>query len=335
MAKIFISHTRQDRAFVEALTEGLEEAGHEVANNYQIEGGQPFNKVLSERLKNSDIVVAIISQNSTASHFVLTEIGAAKVYSEHDGRLLLVPVVLDNVPIPSSVSDIACILSPERDVVNVLSRINFAIGTFVAQRSERALKAKREEHELKERAQQLENDASSYIEEAIKSLKGLESRHSQLASRWQISGALALICGVSFAAWTLFGFELQKEISWATLTYLSIKSLIVVALLGACARYAFVLGRSYANESLKSTDRIHAIMFGKFYIKAFGATTNWSEIKEAFQHWNIDRASSFASIDVASFDPRLVEQLVEVVRIVNEKRDGSNRGPKREGSDSN
>ncbi len=322
MAKIFISHTRRDQSFVDELAKGLQEAHHEVANNYDVEAGQPLNKVLGERLRNSSVVVAVISENSTSSHYVLSEIGAAKAYSEHEGRLLLLPVILDGIPIPSTVSDVACIVSPDRNVLNVLSKINVAIGAFVARQNERAQKSKREEDELKERAQQIEIDASTYIEEAIKSLKVIESRHSRLAFYWQISGAVALLSGVAFAAWTLVDFEHQAEISWTTLTYLSVKSLIIVALLGACAKYAFVLGRSYANESLKSTDRIHAIMFGKFYIRAFSTRTSWGEIKEAFQHWNIDRVSSFASIDAASFDPRLVEQLVEVVRIVNEKRGG-------------
>jgi len=90
---------------------------------------------------------------------------------------------------------------------------------------------------------------------------------------------------------------------------------------GACAKYAFSLGKSYSSESLKSSDRIHAIRFGEFYLRAFGDKTKWGELKEVFQHWNIDRNSSFASLDVSQFDPKIVESMMDLIKVVGGKRD--------------
>ena len=83
----------------------------------------------------------------------------------------------------------------------------------------------------------------------------------------------------------------------------------------------FSLGKSYSSESLKSSDRIHAIRFGEFYLRAFGDKTKWEELKEVFQHWNIDRNSSFASLDVSQFDPKILESLTDLIKVVGGSKD--------------
>lgn len=77
---------------------------------------------------------------------------------------------------------------------------------------------------------------------------------------------------------------------------------------------AFALGKSYISESLKCSDRIHAIAFGKFYLQAYGETATWADLKEVFQHWNIDRTSTFSSLDSAQIDPQILSLLADVVK---------------------
>jgi hypothetical protein len=91
-----------------------------------------------------------------------------------------------------------------------------------------------------------------------------------------------------------------------------VTNVIVIGFLGACSRYAFSLGKSYISESLKSADRIHAIAFGKFYLRAFGEKATWSELKEVFQNWNIDRASTFSSLDVSQIDPQILSLIAQM-----------------------
>ena len=69
------------------------------------------------------------------------------------------------------------------------------------------------------------------------------------------------------------------------------------------------------SESLKSADRMHAISFGKFYLKVYGSDDTWPELKEVFQHWNIDRSSSFSSQTTAEFDPKIIESMLEFIRV--------------------
>jgi hypothetical protein len=87
-------------------------------------------------------------------------------------------------------------------------------------------------------------------------------------------------------------------------------------MLVALAKYAFTLGKSYMVEALRNADRRHAISFGEFYLKAFASQATWVEVKDAFQHWNIDRGSHFLSQDVREFDPQLVDTLAGLFRAI-------------------
>jgi hypothetical protein len=100
--------------------------------------------------------------------------------------------------------------------------------------------------------------------------------------------------------------------TWEPIVQHVIASIIVIALLGAVTRLAFLLGKSFMVESLRNGDRIHAISFGQFYLRAFGDKVEWTEVKEAFQHWNIDKGSSFIGQNAADVDP----QILQTIRVI-------------------
>ena len=72
------------------------------------------------------------------------------------------------------------------------------------------------------------------------------------------------------------------------------------------------------NEAFKNSDRMHAISFGEFYLNAFSERTNWEELKEVFQHWNMDKNSSFASQSAKDFDPQFFEKVIETFKILSQ-----------------
>ena len=84
----------------------------------------------------------------------------------------------------------------------------------------------------------------------------------------------------------------------------------------ASSKYAFTLGKSYMNESLKNSNRLHAISFGKFYLQAYGDVVTPEDVKEVFQHWNIDKDSSFKELNSQSFDPRIFESAIEIASVL-------------------
>jgi hypothetical protein len=72
-------------------------------------------------------------------------------------------------------------------------------------------------------------------------------------------------------------------------------------------------------ESLRNADRIHAISFGQFYLKAFGEHAEWAEIKEAFQHWNIDKGSSFMQQEAKDINPEILKTALEIAKSMSPK----------------
>lgn len=128
-------------------------------------------------------------------------------------------------------------------------------------------------------------------------------------------GYMALIIGV-LAAFFLIKESLDKELSVTSIVLLSIKGIIGVGLLVASSKYAFTLGKSYMNESLKNSDRLHAISFGKFYLQAYGEVVTPADVKEVFQHWNIAKDSSFKELGTQNFDPKIFESAIEIASIL-------------------
>jgi len=67
------------------------------------------------------------------------------------------------------------------------------------------------------------------------------------------------------------------------------------------------------QEALKNADRRHAINFGKFYLESYGAAAEWSQVKEAFEHWNISGSNAFKRPDEAMPDISALEKAVALV----------------------
>jgi len=310
MSKIYISYNSKDREFVVQAAERLKDHGHHIIVDVDsLSPGQSWRQTLSEGLKSSDVFVVFLSENSLSSQFVLSEIGAARAYSDESDRMLLIPILIDNIQIPTVIQDLLVISAFDRNLAELTQKIETAIASFSGRR------AAKEEKEI-EFSRRIETNTAEYIEEAIALLRKLEARNRYFGTAWYISGFLALILGIVFAVMGVASMAAVGERGWLDFAILALKSVVVVGLLGACSKYAFTLGKSYVSESLKSADRMHAISFGKFYLRVYGSKATWPELKEVFQHWNIDRSSSFASQTTSEFDPKAIESLLELTRIL-------------------
>ncbi len=74
------------------------------------------------------------------------------------------------------------------------------------------------------------------------------------------------------------------------------------------------------NESLKNSDRMHAISFGKFYLQVFGADIKQSDLKEVFKDWNTNQDSAFVRLNSNEFDPKLLQSFLKFSEIVKENK---------------
>jgi TIR domain len=308
MSNIFLAYSAPDRPFADLLCDKLLELGHTLFSDKNLQGGDDWRHILLLNLRRSDVSIVLISEASqTPFSNIFDEIGFARGYASESDRLLIIPILLGDARIPSMIADIQALRGSVAQLDELADQINVAIAAFTGRRAAKEEKAA-------EVAKRIEINAAEYVEEAIEFQRLQESRNCLFGVSWYIIGFVALLIGMGFAFYGVVRFDASSKSDMVNVFILTLKTLVVIGLLGACAKYAFTLGKSYINESLKCADRMHAISFGKFYLRVYGEHATWLELKEVFQNWNIDRSSSFSSLDASQFDPKLIESVLELVR---------------------
>ena len=307
MATIFISYTTADEEFVRKLASRLEEVGHTpIFSGGSLTAGQPWQVSLSQELREADCVVIVLSKASNESRWVMTEIGAALGYYQQRGRPLIIPLVIDDIDLPIPLAHIHALFAGDRDLDKIVVQITRAMASMAGR-----LQARRDE--ASEDHARVEANAAEYIRESLAELREKERSYRRIAYSWYWAALTALLSGVGFGLYRAF-LSARTEATWQSIVHLAVASVLVIGLLGALSRFAFVLGKSFMVESLRNADRIHAISFGQFYLQAFGEKAEWSEIKDAFQHWNIDSGSSFITQSATDIDPQILQTAIEMAR---------------------
>jgi TIR domain len=279
-------------------TERLRASAHDIISDAEIlVPGQDWRATLSEGLKSADVFVILLSAASVTSQFTSMELGTARAYASQIGKPVVIPILIDDIAIPVPIQDIHVLMAKDRNVDHIVLSIERAISVSAGLE---AAKEKKEE----ETARKIEANAATYVEEAINSQRIYERKNNLAGKMWYAIGFVALIIGIGFALLSIL-FR-ASQFNWLSLATVVVTNVIVIGFLGACSRYAFSLGKSYISESLKASDRIHVIAFGRFYLRAFGEKANWAELKEVFQHWNIDRSSAFSNLDASQIDPQIL-----------------------------
>ena len=111
----------------------------------------------------------------------------------------------------------------------------------------------------------------------------------------------------------------KPDLRWEEVVRTIASSLIVIALLSAMARFAFIMGKSLMIGSIRNNNRRHAITFGQFYLKAFHDKITWPETREAFRAWNIDIGSSFLTQKTEDIDPQLMQSIIAIANALGNK----------------
>lgn len=317
MAKIYISYQHTDSNVVRIISNELQKRGHNILIDENIlKIGQDWRKVLLDSLREADGVLVLISENSLRSDYVISEIGTARAYvAESSNSKFLIPIIYGDIPIPSIINDLQCIRLNDNNVVETINIVDTAISSFLARQE--AVK----DNQFKEK-QEIELKAADYIADATKALKSREWHNRIVAYLCYILGLYALLYGAILSSDNIRSIStLQDSLNkypnqiWGIYVITILKSIIVIGLLIAVSKYAFTLGKSFMHEALRNSDRIHAISFGEFFLKAYGEKlTSYNEIKEVFQEWNIDKPSAFSNIDTNSYDPKFSDNLVEIIK---------------------
>lgn len=308
MSKVYISYNTKDRGIANSISEGLKSLGHEILIDVDmLMAGDSMRSKLQAGIRNADGVIVIITDNSLKSQFVLTEIGTARTLSETDSSKFFIPILIGDIEVPPIVQDIFCLRISLAEIDIGLTKLDASILKFQANREEEVQQVER-----------FETNVGQYVKEVISKLEKREKSNKLIGQSWYVLGYGALLGGVVSAVTDLIDISVlnENEIDLGVYILLGFKSIIVIGLLIALSKYAFNLGKSYVHESLKNADRIHAISFGEFYLKAFKKSINYDQVKEVFQHWNISNQSIFSNSNSNDFDPQLFEKLVKMASIL-------------------
>lgn len=176
---------------------------------------------------------------------------------------------------------------------------------------------KEKERYREESRRQIEEKSSNYVNAALESLEAKEAQYHLTSKRWSLFGAFSISLGIAILVYFgIEGFnvlESKDNVNWSFLLLVSFKGVIIVGLFIALSKYAFTFSQSYMHESLKNSERRHAINFGKFYLESYGADADWNQVKEAFEHWNITSNSAFSKHNSDSFDPKILENAANLI----------------------
>jgi hypothetical protein len=311
MAKLYISYNHRDTDLALKITQGLRKLGHIISIDIEsVSAGEDWRKKLNKELTSADGIVVLVSENSLSSQYVASEIGTARTLTETQRNKFLIPVIIGDIEIPQILQDILCLRASNSN--EIIQKVDNTITKLIAIREEET----RAKEETRER---IELSANKYVQDVLKALDIREKKNKRIGLVWYIVGFIALLAGVSFG---IIGFWSVSSLTTVEITkviLISLKSIIIIGLLIALSKYSFTLGKSYTNESLKNADRIHAISFGDFYLKAFSDRVNFAELKEVFQHWNINNDSFFSKLNTKDFDPKILENLIELTKAFSSK----------------
>ncbi|HEI6731854.1 TPA: MnhB domain-containing protein [Yersinia enterocolitica] len=145
----------------------------------------------------------------------------------------------------------------------------------------------------------VKENVPSYVTTASAQLTEKENKLKKIATIWSLIGFIALILAVAFASFSIvwgykeFSALPLERITWMWISFGLIKGASLLIMLFGIAVYALNLSKAYMHESLKLSDRIHAINLGEVYLKIYGHSVSSQEFKDIFENWNISSNSAF------------------------------------------
>ncbi len=261
-------------------------------------------------MSEADAVVAILTEESVKSEWVMSEISAMLAYSEEQGRVGVLPVWFDQAELPDFIKKIQAIKADKEDLYQTSLQISRGVERLIAISAAKAEKRN-------ERRELLERVASEFIEKSQKNLRDREKSYRRQANLWYLTCCATLIFGAAISFWRAGSIEYESASAYSLLEVI-ILGVISVGLTVGVAKFSFTLGKANMVEALRNADRSHAITFGEFYLRSYGSESEWSELKDAFQHWNIDAGSAFKDQRSEDFDPRILENALAIAKILSQ-----------------
>jgi hypothetical protein len=326
---VFISYSHRDNIFALDLASVLESDGYEVFVDNKIPIGNNLYRDIGKGIAKADAVIIIVSQSSNDSEFVANE--AASFISFFDrGRMpLIIPVVIGkDTLIPQELKRFNCIVIPSTNNTqyydnvdihysifgpSIGSSINNAIDKIrliLAAHDEKLRKAQQEKEQSEAK---VKTGLTRYIDNVFKTLQENERRNKRFAYGLYLLSAVALIGILITIVLRSTSIDILNVPIERLIVY-GVAYLFITIILISFSKLFFTLAKAFMVESIRCSDRIHAISFGKFFIEAYGENATIEQILQAFSAWNYDNGgSSFRTQSGDDYDPKF-SQLISKLK---------------------
>jgi len=208
MSDIFISYSNEDKERVRPLVRLLEEQGWTVWWDRKIPPGKTFAQVIEEAIEQARCVLVVWSVHSVKSDWVTTEA------AEGVRREILVPILIDEVPIPlefrriqaAKLTDLLS-LSKSHELHELLDSISVLIGKPVGSGTDMRVEAKSQFH------------AEEKLDAVTKAVRKAEQH------RLRMAGAMGLLVAV----WVLIIPAVSPNLALTNFLVIPFASLIFTA----------------------------------------------------------------------------------------------------------
>ena len=327
---VFISYSHADRDFATELAKNLDADGYDVFIDNKIPIGNNIYRDIGEGIAKADAIIIVISESFNHGFVVNETVSMLSFFDK--GRLpLTIPVVLGkNTPIPDGIERYNYLTIPYKnekekdsseggDKTNkkeldpnikksVIQSIRLILG---AHNSKLAI----EEEKQKVSEKKVKDGLSNYLNETMTRLYVNEKTNKVLA---YILYFLSIIPLIVATVLTVLNLSVNRDQARDPifLAIQSVVSLLIVLLFISTSKLVFTLARSFMVESIRYSDRIHAISFGKFFLDAYGNDATREEVLKAFSTWNIDDGkTSFRNQSGDDYDPKLENMITAITDI--------------------
>lgn len=317
MPKIFISYPNEDRELASQLSKELVGKGHEIFLDQQsIRVGSHWHEDITRNIKEADVFLALVTDNSDKSYYFNIEVTGAISYVAHSNKnKLILPLVINNASLSDSdLGAFQAIFGTTDDFLDLVFQVDSAITQFEA--------ARIAQDELKElKSQAIQKDSSQYVKDTLDDLNKREKSLKKTANVWYGSGFSCLILSVLAVLYLWFSASSSPDFGQQTqsLLFNLAKGITLVGLMLTLSRYSFLLGKGYMTEALKNADRIHAISFGKFYLQVYGGSITSEEMREVFQNWNTAGVTEFSSQKTDDIESKFLSAISKVTQEINKE----------------
>ncbi|MEI5948889.1 toll/interleukin-1 receptor domain-containing protein [Bacillus albus] len=323
MAEIQFTYIYEDQGIAEALAAPLKERGYKVIlRNEQLLLGESLEKMMLG-FKTADYLVVILSRRAQQNNQVKHELVTAMGYYRERKKPFIIPIAFEEEGEPFNhdigfddtvFANTLILMGSKEKIEQFASTISYKISELIG-------KTQAIEEENEEKIAKVEKKVETYITEAITRLTAKEKNYRNIAYLSYILCGVFLLAAIILLLYKVnFIISSQKVLTTAEHIQLGLVGFVLLALILSIARFLYLIGKSFMVESLRNSDRIHAISFGEFYLKAYQEKADWNEIKEAFQHWNIDGGSSFNSQTANDFDPEIFKNIIEFTKVIISKK---------------